>query len=169
MQIRAFRERDRCAVAALNTTLCCAARARLWIEDGAFVWRREPITPFAKTYEFDGSQAVEDTIVAVADDGAVLGVAATSFHAWNRRTVLDAIYVDRSRRRQGAGRQLITACLERAARDGARHVWLETQDINCDAIAFYERLGFVIVGLDRSLYAEPHSSEVAVFMARDVL
>jgi hypothetical protein len=91
VQIRAFRESDRSSVAALNTTLRCAARARLWIEDGAFVWRPESITPFDKTYEFDGSLAVEDTIVAVEDDGTVLGVAVTTFHGWNRRTELDAI------------------------------------------------------------------------------
>ena len=147
------------------------ARARLWIEEnGLLAWQPEPIAPLEKSYEFDHTHAVEDTIVAVDDDGGggVLGVAATTFHGWNRRTVLDAIYVDRGRRQRGVGRQLLTACLERAARDGARHLWLETQDINCDAIAFYERLGFAIVGLDRSLYAAPQSSEVAIFMARDV-
>jgi ribosomal protein S18 acetylase RimI-like enzyme len=169
MQVRRFRESDRSSLAALNTTVCCAARARLWIEDdGTFAWRPEPIAPFEKSYDFDDSHAVEDTIVAVDDDSGVLGVAATTFHGWNRRTVLDAIYVDRGQRRRGVGRQLLTACLDRANSDGARHLWLETQDINCHAIAFYERLGFAIVGLDQSLYAAPHSSEVAIFMAREL-
>jgi ribosomal protein S18 acetylase RimI-like enzyme len=169
MQIRPFQEHDRAPVAALNTTLRCAARAQLRIEDRAFAWWPRPIAPFEKTYRFDGEHTVEDTIVAVDDDGVVLGVASTTYRAWNRRTVLEAIYVDLDRRREGAGRQLIAACLDHAARDRARHLWLETQDTNCDAIAFYERLGFAIVGLDQSLYAEPHSSEVAIFMAREVL
>jgi ribosomal protein S18 acetylase RimI-like enzyme len=51
----------------------------------------------------------------------------------------------------------------------ARHLWLETQDTNCAAIAFYERLGFSIVGFDRSLYLPGPHAEAAVFMAMPAL
>ena len=168
MRVRPMRTNDQETVDAIDTTFVCAARAQLWIEGRTIRWHPEPIAPFEKRYDVTALGPIEHALVATDDDGAVLGVASTAFQPWNRRCTLQGIYVDRDRRRHGVGRCLIDACLERAAKAHSRHLWLETQDNNCDAIAFYERLGFSIVGLDRSLYAEPHLEEVAVFMARDV-
>lgn len=151
---------------AIDTTLLCTARARLHVDDDLIAWSPEPIPPFEKAYEHDELGAMEHSIVAVGHDDRLLGVASLSFQHWNRRMTLQAIYVDRRCRREGVGRGLIDACLKRAGERNARHLWLETQDINCAAITFYERLGFSIVGFDRSLYLDGPHAEVAVFMAR---
>jgi ribosomal protein S18 acetylase RimI-like enzyme len=165
MEIRPMRERDRDSVAAIDTTVLCTARARLRVDGEVVTWSSEPIPPFEKTYEHNELEAPEHNLVAVNDDAALIGVASIALQDWNRRMTLKAIYVDRARRRQGVGRVLIEACLRCTAERQARHLWLETQDINCAAITFYERLGFSIVGFDRSLYHD-HPGEVAVFMAR---
>jgi ribosomal protein S18 acetylase RimI-like enzyme len=166
MEVRPMHKSDRESIAAIDTTVLCTARARLRVDEDAVMWSPEPIPPFEKTYEHVELRPLEACLVAVDEDGALLGVASIAFQAWNRRMTLQAIYVDRGCRRRGAGRGLIEACLERALEREARHLWLETQNTNCAAIAFYERLGFSIVGFDRSLYVACPHAEVAVFMAR---
>ena len=51
---------------------------------------------------------------------------------------------------------------------GARCLWLETQDVNYDAIQFYQRVGFQWRGLDRSFDEHDGSAtdETAVFFMR---
>jgi ribosomal protein S18 acetylase RimI-like enzyme len=166
MEIRPMRERDRDSVAAIDITFLSTARARLRVDGEVVVWSSEPIPPFEKTYEHNELGAPENSLVAVNDNGALVGVASIALQDWNSRMTLQAIYVDRACRRQGIGRVLIDACLRQAAARHARHLWLETQDINCAAITFYEQLGFSIVGFDRSLYHDHPGAEVAVFMVR---
>jgi ribosomal protein S18 acetylase RimI-like enzyme len=166
MEIRPMRSSDREPVAALDTTVRCSARARLRFDGAAVVWRSEPIPPFEKTYEHAELGPLQDNLVALDDEGGLLGVASIAFRDWNRRMALQAIYVDRGSRGQGVGRGLMEICLKCAVERRARHLWLETQDTNCGAITFYERLGFSIVGFDRSLYRDGPHAEMAVLMAR---
>jgi ribosomal protein S18 acetylase RimI-like enzyme len=166
MKIRAMRSADREPVARIDTTLVCASRARLRADGDVIAWSPEPIPPFEKTYRHDELGPPKDSFVAVDDEGALLGVVSLAFHEWNRRMSLQAIYVDRRSRRQGVGRALLEVCADRAAERSARHLWLETQDTNCAAISFYERLGFKIVGFDRSLYPDGPHPETAVFTVR---
>src|ERR1051326_7808815 len=49
-------------------------------------------------------------------------------------------------RRRGVGRALLGACLDIAARRGARLAVLEVRASNAAARALYERLGFTVVG-----------------------
>jgi ribosomal-protein-alanine N-acetyltransferase len=58
-------------------------------------------------------------------------------------------------RRRGVGRALLGACLEIAARKGARLAVLEVRASNAAARALYERLGFRVVGERRKYYREP--------------
>jgi ribosomal protein S18 acetylase RimI-like enzyme len=166
MEIRPMHRSDQEPVAEIDTTVLCSTRARLHVDGEVVGWNPEPITPFEKTYEHAELGPLEDNFVAADHDGALVGVVSVAFQDWNQRMTLQAIYVDRCSRHQGVGRALIEACLQRAAERGARHLWLETQDTNCAAITFYERLGFTIVGFDRSLYRDGSHAEVAVFMAR---
>ena len=63
---------------------------------------------------------------------------------------------------------MIEAMLKRARLDGMRCLWLETQDVNYDAIQFYLQAGFQWCGLDLSLDERDGSStdETAVFFMR---
>jgi ribosomal protein S18 acetylase RimI-like enzyme len=78
------------------------------------------------------------------------------------------VFVDVPFRRHGAARAMLESLEAWAAATGARHLWLETQDTNCAAIAAYERLGLSIVGFDFSLYENPPAAETGVFLARAV-
>jgi len=100
--------------------------------------------------------------------GRVVGVAGSHHVRWNNRQVLDALYVDVSARRRGAGRALVMAVLQHAVRGGARQLWLETQDVNAPALRAYEAMGFSLVGLDTTLYGQPYEHETALYLARDL-
>lgn len=111
--------------------------------------------PLHKDYrladELDGLPDFEQVIVAERD-ASIVGVAALRFEAWNRRAILWHLYVAPAERGQGVGRALVDRVIEAARRQAARCVWLETQNINYDAIQFYERVGFAWCGLDTTLY-----------------
>lgn len=106
----------------------------------------------------------------VAVDGAqIVGFAATSLQAWNRRLVLWHFYVDLGRRGQGLGRRLMDAVLDEAKTLGARHVWLETSNQNPPGVAAYLALGFSLSGMDLTLYdGTPSEGEFALFFSRPV-
>jgi ribosomal protein S18 acetylase RimI-like enzyme len=91
--------------------------------------------------------AFDDAAVFVAeDDGAVIAVASlwirprlswTTPEAW-----LAELYVDQSRRRRGAARALVDACVREARRRGCHRLVLESASDREDAHAFYEAYGF---------------------------
>lgn len=61
--------------------------------------------------------------------------------------------VDISHRGQGLGRKLMEAAAATALASGATSLFLEVADDNMPAIALYERLGFVTLGLRPAYYA----------------
>jgi ribosomal protein S18 acetylase RimI-like enzyme len=173
MQIRSFAGADRALVARIDASSRCEQRAQLTIATDAITWTSEPMTPFVKTYELGALLRErpghwDHALVAEGEDGVILGFAAIGYQPWNRRATLWHLYVDRAARRRGVARALLDPAVSWASQHHARQLWLETQDTNCVAIAAYERLGFSIVGLDRSLYANPPADETAVFMSRPV-
>lgn len=107
----------------------------------------------------------------VAEAGDVLaGFVALRTEAWNRRAAVWHLYVAAGWRGQGLGARLLDA-LEGAARlAGARTLWLETSNVNCAAIQFYQRVGFVWCGLDQSLYdpGGDAAGETALYFARPI-
>lgn len=109
-----------------------------------------------------------DQVVIAERDGPVVGVAALAHDAIDRRAILRHLYVDRTCRGQGIGRALMEAIFARAQHNHARCVWLETQDVNYDAIQFYQHVGFQWCGLDLSLDERDGSTtdETAVFFMR---
>ena len=52
---------------------------------------------------------------------------------------------------------------------GATRLWVETQNVNAPALAFYRRCGFALCGLDASLY-EPTTvpDEIALFLVKQL-
>ena len=66
------------------------------------------------------------------------------------------------------GAALLNAMLDTARASGARMAVLETQSCNENAIAFYRRNGFDIIGFDLYAYSntDPDRHEVRVEMGR---
>jgi ribosomal protein S18 acetylase RimI-like enzyme len=129
--------------------------------------------PFQKSYSFASGVAALpgcDWVKICEHDNEIAGVAAVTIEGWNRRAVLNHLYVSRKARRMRVGHALVTAALE-AARDlNARCLWVETQTTNYPAVQFYRSMGFVWCGFDTSLY-DPNdvgSGEVALFFSRDI-
>ena len=58
------------------------------------------------------------------------------------------------RRRHGVGRALVAAAMSRAAKEGARRLFLEVAEGNGAARALYAGLGFAPVGRRRAYYAD---------------
>ena len=68
--------------------------------------------------------------------------ALTGLRAW-----IDDIAVDPSYRRQGIGRALVEAAIQRASRRGATHLFMDTSRGNPDAQRFYRACGFAEDGV----------------------
>jgi ribosomal protein S18 acetylase RimI-like enzyme len=136
----------------------------------------EPLgSPLHKAY---GSPANIDPPIQEADfavvaeqAGALVGVVAVKYQAWNRRGEVWHLYVARTARRRGIGMALLKEAEAFARAAGARCLWLETQNVNFPAIQFYRRAGFRLCGLDESLYAPEGlgRAEVALFFARPII
>jgi ADP-ribose pyrophosphatase YjhB (NUDIX family)/ribosomal protein S18 acetylase RimI-like enzyme len=84
-----------------------------------------------------------DVLVAEAD-GEVVGFLVLSFvpALTGLRAWIDDVAVDPSRRRQGIGRALVEAAMQRASRRGATHLYMDTSRGNPDAKEFYRACGF---------------------------
>lgn len=161
------------AVVQIDASTEVVALARLGIVEGHLTWSPKPRDVVTVRQRDIGAFMDEPSLpwdeAYVAEvDGIVRGLAAIGMQEWNRRAVLWHFYVDRSVRGRGVGRALIDVLLDRARGRGARQLWLETQDWNTPAIAAYERLGFTLVGFDRSLYSNPPDAETAVYLAQAV-
>ena len=73
---------------------------------------------------------------------------------WNNRYRISNICVfDHADRRSGVGMKLMEIIMDEAVRSGARMVVLETQSFNYNAISFYKKNGFQIIGFDRYAYS----------------
>lgn len=132
---------------------------------GFAIVERVVAPPLQKQYPIalDNLPACSATIVAERE-GILIGVAALQYVAWNRRAVVAHLYVDRAARGQGIGTLLVQELRARAKAFHARCLWVETQNVNAPAIRFYERCGFVLSGLDVSLYdPQDTAGEIALY------
>jgi len=169
MQIRPYRPTDRESASVIDASQLVDTVAALDVGPGSIDWSAVPSDPRTKSHDLaeylnDPAPPWSEGYVAEAD-GRIVGFVAVGFESWNRRAVLWHLYVDRSSRGRGVARALLDAVVTRARAVGSRQLWLETQDSNVPAIAAYERLGFEIVGFDRTLYDNPPGAETAVFMS----
>ena len=118
--------------------------------------------------ELDAGREWESAWLAL-DNGQAVGVAATQYEPWNRRTTIWHLYVSPGYRRRGIGRRLVETALAAAREAGARTAWLETSNVNVPGVRAYERLGFRLCGLDTTLYdGTPAEGEVALFLCRSL-
>ena len=113
---------------------------------------------------------LEEPVVYGAFEGkALLGFVEGSPEKWNNRYRISNICVfDKTRRHSGIGSALINVILEEAKSSGARMVVLETQTCNENAVAFYRKNGFDIIGFDLYSYsnADVDRHEVRIEMGK---
>lgn len=129
------------------------------------------VPPFTKRYEITLSEedvASAPVAIATYEGGALRGFAVLRDEAWNRRAVVTDFFVDCQVRRRGLGRSMMEELCKRLVGTSSRDLWIETQNVNLPAIEFYRRVGFKICGLDSTLYAEPLSAEVAVYLSMGI-
>ena len=135
------------------------------LRHGFALVERVVVPAFRKLYPitWDDLPTYSATIVA-EHGGVIIGVAALQYVAWNRRAAIAHLYVDHAARRRGVGMRLVEELRGRAKALHARCLWVETQNVNAPAIHFYERCGFMLGGLDVSLYDPRHSEgEIALY------
>jgi len=138
-----------------------------------FTLRETPVSPpLRKRYDLteglgDGAQPW-DLLALAMIDSVPIGLAATTFEARNGRQVLNELHVAPEHRRRGVARELLTVVQFTARENGAREIWLETQNVNLPAVRAYRRLGFTLTGIDTTRYLAPYAEEVALFMSAPV-
>src|SRR4051812_32092975 len=97
----------------------------------------------------DGDRAVW---LAVAEDGAHVGYAMlrrgtrAQGVTGSRPAEVQRIYADRDFHGRGVGRVLMDACLAQASEWKCDELWLGVWERNPRAIAFYQKIGFGVVG-----------------------
>ena len=103
------------------------------------------------------------------EDGELIGFVEGSIEEWNNRYRISNICIfDSKKRHSGVGAKLMDVILSEAKESGARMVVLETQTCNENAIAFYKKNGFEIIGFDLYSYSndDPEKHEIRIEMGR---
>ena len=140
-------------------------RARLRYISGKWSWKpvQEP-SPWTKRYPIDVDSEEKERVVFLCKDGSTPAGQITLRMWWNRFAYIDRLDVAPAYRRKGVATMLLQKAREWAKDQGARGIFLETQDINVPAMRLYEKNGFVLSGIDTMLYYNsPHRGETAVF------
>lgn len=117
-------------------------------------WSREA---FAE--ELDAGNAV---YLAALEEEEVLGYGGMRFAAGE--FYVDNIAVRPGRRRQGVGRAIMEALVDRAQSMGGAFISLEVRPSNGAALGLYRQLGFEPVGLRKNFYEKPR--EDALILTR---
>lgn len=132
-------------------------------------------TAFESTVEksFDDAMLSEwlddPTAFGAFEDGRLIGYVEGFLEKWNNRYRISNICIfDFENRRRGLGQTLMETILREAESTGARMAILETQTCNENAIAFYRRNGFEIIGFDLYAYSneDPERREVRIEMGK---
>ncbi len=154
------------ALQSLDTSFVTDRSYRVSATARGFELVEEPLaTPLRKRYELRQGEPPWDLVVLAGDGGGLSGMAATTYEAWNRRQVLNELHVAPDQRRRGLARRLLTEVHHAARENGARELWVETQNVNVPAVRAYRRLGFRLTGIDLSRYPPPQDGEVALFLS----
>jgi ribosomal protein S18 acetylase RimI-like enzyme len=170
--IRPYVDDDLRQVLALDTSfpvdeVYCIAR-----DGDSFVVASERLSvPSKKAYDLgqEVPAAEWDEAHVAVHQGELVGFTATHFAAWHRRQGIQHLYVSPGWRRRGVGRALVDTVRATAIKNGASHLWLETSNVNAEAVNAYKRMGFTLCGLDLSFYkGTPEHGEVGLLMSQDL-
>ena len=119
--------------------------------------------------EFFGEWLGESVAYGAFEGETLLGFAEGAPETWNNRFRISNICVfDTAARHRGIGTALLNAILAEAEKAGARMAVLETQSCNENAIAFYRKNGFEIIGFDLYAYSntDPERHEIRIEMGK---
>ncbi|MBV9171162.1 MAG: N-acetyltransferase [Chloroflexi bacterium] len=130
-----------------------AAIARIYnqgIEDRVATLETEPRTPDERAAWLAARGPRHPVLVAVADDGSVVGWA--SLNQFNPRPAYDhvadfSVYVAREQRGRGIGDALLSALEQRARDIGYHKLVLAAFPTNSGGMRLYQRHGFSTVGI----------------------
>jgi ribosomal protein S18 acetylase RimI-like enzyme len=174
LTLRPYEQRDRAAVADLNTSFTTDRIYRVTRDESSVRLEAVTVSPpmtriFPLADEIRSGILPWDVGYVAVIANAVVGFAASSYQSWNRRLVLWHLYVSAQSRGQGVARALLVLVEAEGRRRGARHIWLETSNLNHPGIEAYRRLGFSFVGVDVTLYdGTPAEGQTAVFLSRSI-
>ena len=107
-----------------------------------------------------------DGLYQVAEDaGKLVALLDVERERWRDTATVWNILIDRSHRRRGLGRELMSRAIEWARGQGLRGIMLETQTNHLSACRFYQTMGFKLCGLDDHFYSNDDIGvkEVAIF------
>jgi ribosomal protein S18 acetylase RimI-like enzyme len=162
---------DAAAIEAIDTSFTTDVVFDVAASGAGFALRERRLTaPLTKRFPLDDVRAAERPWshgFLAEDGGACIGFAAAGLQPWNKRMVLWHLYVQPSARGQGVGRRLARRTVELGRELGARHLWLETTNLNAPGVGAYRALGFELTGIDATLYdGTPAEGEIALFFSR---
>ncbi len=137
-----------------------------------FLFRYVPLeAPAEKSFddEFFGEWLDAPVAFGAFEGEKLIGFVEGAPENWNHRFRLSNICVfDGAQRQKGLGTALMQHITEAARASGARMLVLETQSCNENAIAFYKKNGFEIIGFDLYSYSntDPERHEVRIEMGK---
>ena len=103
----------------------------------------------------------------VCRDGAALAGFSVAMTVVDEAHLLD-IVVGRDWQGRGMGAALLRGVMDEALASGAGNIFLEVRASNEQAIGFYERFGFVRIGLRRGYYPAATGREDALIYQREL-
>lgn len=161
---------DAAAIEAIDTSFTTDVVYDVVATGAGFALReRRLATPLTKRFPLDDVRGDDRpwSHGFLAEGGVCLGFAACAFEPWNRRLVLWHLYVQPAARGRGVARALVEAVDALGRELDARHLWLETSNLNVPGVAAYRALGFSLTGIDTTLYdGTPAEGEVALFFSK---
>lgn len=130
--------------------------------------------PVEKTFddEFFGEWLDHPVAYGAFEGDRLVGYVEGAIEGWNNRYRISNICIfDFENRSRGIGSALIKTILREAESAKARMAVLETQTCNENAIAFYRRNGFEIIGFDLYSYSndDPEKNEVRIEMGKKLI
>jgi ribosomal protein S18 acetylase RimI-like enzyme len=164
---------DAPAIAAIDTAFSTSTVYDVQVTDSGFALSARRLeTPLIKRFPLDDLEDPKRPWshgFVAEDDAACVGFAAAEFESWNGRLILWHLYVQAAARGRGTARILVDRVDSLGRELGARHIWLETSNLNGPGIAAYRALGFRLSGLDLTLYdGTPAQGEIALFFERQI-
>ena len=130
--------------------------------------------PVEKSFDdkFFGQWLDHPVAYGVFEGDRLVGYVEGAIEGWNNRYRISNICIfDFENRSRGIGSALIKTILREAESAKARMAVLETQTCNENAIAFYRRNGFEIIGFDLYSYSndDPEKCEVRIEMGKKLI
>ena len=140
----------------LSVRAATAADMPRILELANYFWGEDEAECFGRTY------SVEALPAYVACDGdEIVGVA--SFSKEGRTAILVMLHVLPKFQGHGAAGTLVSAMADELIAEGIDRVFVATTNDDLPALAFYQRLGFVIIGVKVGTVLERHGEAISGF------